>query len=347
MTRRTDQPELPDTAALALAAPFELAAGDAEGTKPRRLAGVAYSGDVITDSGYAPRIVIDLASTKAPAKVPVLVDHDNPQRAGFAALKIGSQVETDGVLLATPIGRQIAQEADAGFPFQQSIRVYPGRIERIPAGQRVALNGRDFEGPLVVYRDNRIREVSLTPVGADHRTDARVFSRAHTPEETRMSDEQKTELDALNAKVTDLETKLAAANAQVTALTTERDRLAGDAKKAAEDARFDAVKNLYREIGQKEPKREEVAHYIGMSADAFDAVAKQLRAMKPTVPDALFSHTVGASGSGTVVEGDAPNLNDPLVFAAAITAEVTKARAQGRDLSHLEASRIVRARVAA
>jgi hypothetical protein len=63
-------------------APAELV--QVEAGAPRKLRGVAYSGDVVTGHPYWSAVVFDLATTRAAGeRVPVLIDHDRSQRAGF------------------------------------------------------------------------------------------------------------------------------------------------------------------------------------------------------------------------------------------------------------------------
>ncbi|MBZ0222303.1 MAG: hypothetical protein K8F35_04685 [Dokdonella sp.] len=111
------------------ASPLTLAATADSSDAPRVFAGVAYSGDVIRNHFFWGNVIFDLASTSAPERVPVLIEHDRAQRAGVGQLAIGENIRIDGTLLANASGQAIASEADAGFPWQLSVHIEPGSAE--------------------------------------------------------------------------------------------------------------------------------------------------------------------------------------------------------------------------
>lgn len=160
------------------AAALTLAAAADSTDAPRAFAGVAYSGDVIRNHFFWGNVVFDLASTRAPERVPVLIEHDRAQRAGVGQLAIGDHIRIDGTLLANASGQAIASEADAGFPWQLSVHIEPGSVEEVAPGVAATVNGRAFTGPLTIFRNSLIRETSFTPTGADAQTNARVFADA-------------------------------------------------------------------------------------------------------------------------------------------------------------------------
>lgn len=157
-------------------APALAAPPNAPGEAARRgFSGVAYSGAAVTEWG-AP-IVIDLASLALPAQCPVLIEHDRKRRVGVATLAVADgALRCDGYLLSNPTARELAADADDGFPWQLSIHAAPRRVEEVSAGSEIAVNGRTFAGPLTVLRDTAIRELSFTPTGADANTSAQVWS---------------------------------------------------------------------------------------------------------------------------------------------------------------------------
>jgi hypothetical protein len=153
-----------------------------EDRAPRRFAGVAYQGGMIPNHWAWGNVVFDLAALEADAPAPLLVEHDRNQRAGIIdAFGVGPDgLTVSGRLLDTDTGRQIAAEADAGFPWQMSVHIEPARIEKIDG--QTEINGRLFDGPLTVFRANVIREVSLTPTGADRHTRATIFTHTRQQE---------------------------------------------------------------------------------------------------------------------------------------------------------------------
>jgi hypothetical protein len=122
----------------------------------RRFSGIAYSGDLISGHFFWGTLVFELDSLKLPEKLPMLIEHDRNQRAGWAdtfTLNHARGLELSGVLFDTAHGRLLADEADQGFPWQISVHIEPGRLEEVAAGTQVGLNGRNFQGPLTIFRD--------------------------------------------------------------------------------------------------------------------------------------------------------------------------------------------------
>lgn len=52
----------------------------------RKFSGVAYAGGVITGHFYWGRVAFDLATTRFAERVPILIEHDRSQRAGFGRI---------------------------------------------------------------------------------------------------------------------------------------------------------------------------------------------------------------------------------------------------------------------
>jgi hypothetical protein len=65
--------------------------------------------------------------------------------------------------------RQIIEMSKAGFAFQASVGVEPLEHERVRPGERVEVNGRSLSAArgFTLVKRGRLREVSITPVGAD------------------------------------------------------------------------------------------------------------------------------------------------------------------------------------
>lgn len=265
------------------------AAPNGSDTVAGKFSGVAYSGDPITRHWFWGTVAFDLASTTAPERIPVLVEHDRGQRAGFAALTINDQrIEiADGTLMATPIGESIYAESKAGFPWQLSVDIHPGSVEEVPPGQKVTVNGRELTGPAYVFRNSLIREVSFTPTGADPGTEATAMSGRHALPSPTTQDDTMPTIDELTATVTQM-------SAQLTALQEQ-----GSAEKARADAaekalaehrkalRTAAVKELFSAVG-REATPETMAPYMDMADTVFAAVAADLKASRPQPPEGLF-----------------------------------------------------------
>lgn len=292
----TDHKSAPESAWRFEAPPPTFAASSGDGK--RRFDGVAYSGDLVTGHWYWRAVVFDLSSTQAAKNVPALIEHDRSRRCGFGSLTIGPDIKINGQLLSNQHGKDVAQDADDGFPWQLSVHIEPGSIEEVAAGTTTTVNGRTFSGPLTVFRNNTIREVSFTPTGADDQTSARVFSRSTQPQpkEPAVADKND-ETAALRAEVEGLK-------ASVATLTTERDDARKDLAALKLSARTEQVKTLFKALG-REFTPEAAKDYLEMPEAAFSVWAKDAAtfsakpAERPPLPTAFTKHTATEGPGGT------------------------------------------------
>ena len=269
------------------AAPLALTAAETADS-PRTFAGVAYSGDVIRNHFYWGHVVFDLASTTAPDKVPVLVEHARAQRAGVGQIAIGQDIRITGSLLANTHGQNVAADADAGFPWQLSVHIEPGSVEEVATGVAASVNGRDFTGPLTIFRNSLIRETSFTPTGADSHTSARVFSGAPELHIPVFSTEDRTMSDQQDPRIAALETDLAAANARAEAA---EQALAG-IKASAREA---DIRTMFAAMG-REYSAEAAKPYFQIDDAAFAVVMADMKAAAPKHSPHLF-HDTATSGA--------------------------------------------------
>jgi hypothetical protein len=143
----------------------------------RTFSGTAYGGGVITDHGWWDRVVFDLKTAKAADRMPVLLDHDSREIVGFTEkVRIGKNIQIDGIISSQETGRKVAAMADEGFPWQLSVRIYPDTVSFYDTHDSVEVNGVRHEGPVHVLRDSVIREVSFCALGADRDTVVNVFN---------------------------------------------------------------------------------------------------------------------------------------------------------------------------
>lgn len=291
-------PEIPAEALrFASCATFATTTGD-DGKKRRKVEGVAYSGDLLTGHWYWAAVIFDLAGIERPsARLPLLLEHDRGKRVGHTGLDIGADALrlSDAVLLDTERGREIADEADQGFPWQMSVHIEPLRIEELQQGASTTVNGRSITGPATIFRASRIREVSLTPTGVDPNTGAAVFSSrgaAMPPEVTPAADVAAltAQLAAAEARAQEAETKLAALQLS---------------------ARTDKVKALFSAIG-REYSEAEAAPFLQMDEAAFSAAAQLAQFKAPAPPAHLFG--TGPTPKGESKEDRMPT--DAEIYAA-------------------------------
>lgn len=352
MTRATAQKETAPVEAFRFGATaFEFAEAPAEGEGPRKIKGIAYSGDLLSHP-YWGGVIFDLSTCEAPSRMPVLVDHDRSKRAGVAQLSIGDRIDLfEGFLLPNDVGASVAADADAGFPWQLSVHIEPREIQILSAGESAEVNGRKIEGPATVFRHSLLREVSLTPTGVDSNTTAAVFSVGATQREVPMTTTTETtttsgQSDAAAASETAriaAQASADAANAELATMRAERDAARSELETLRKTMRMSAVVALFAETGRAfaddAARDAAAAPYLGLDDTAFATVADDLRAAKPRAPAGLFSHqaTIGV-GNGTAVD-----VNDPHQFATAIQREQAKAARDGEQITVLEAAARVRA----
>ena len=273
-----------------------------EGKKKRTFSGIAYSGEPIVDHWYWDRIIFDLDSLQIKGRIPALLEHRTSQRAGAInshSISHEKGLEISGDLLSNEFGTQVAQDSDDGFPWQMSVRIEPSKTEEIAADQSVFVNGKNYQGPITVFRGGRIREVSFCALGADDNTSA--VAASHKPKKfNQQEDTNVTELEQAKAKITELE-------GQVNTLTEQNKQFAA-AKREAE------ITALGKDLG-KEFSAEDITEMKALDDSAVAFSAKQLRQFSAgTQPPAgqqqqqqipshlahLFSHqaTGGQGGQG-------------------------------------------------
>lgn len=192
---------------IVLTAPLNFAAADGNAI-PGKFTGTAYSGGFVP--GYG--VVVDMATTQFATTMPLLADHDHAQIIGLVSdsKTNGTNLTVSGTLFSDMPGsraEQIAQLAQRGMPFQMSIGLYGYNELYVPAGKSETVNGQQFQGPVTVLQNGKVREVSVVALGADPNTDAQFFNApTSTPREKNM------DLKQLTDKVAELSAQLKAAN---------------------------------------------------------------------------------------------------------------------------------------
>ncbi len=142
-----------------------------DGSAPRQFSGVANSGKPF--NYYGVRVIVDLENLSFSDKVPALVEHERSKRAGFGVLSVeNNQLMINGTLLDNDFGNEVADDADAGFPWQMSAHVIAETEENLTGNSTTIINGQTVTAPITILRNCRIPEVSFTPTGVDSETSA-------------------------------------------------------------------------------------------------------------------------------------------------------------------------------
>lgn len=151
-----------------------------EDEMPRRIRMVVNSGKPHGHHMWG-NMVLDMSRGKVgKQKKSILCEHNPLLIAGCTdrmAIGEDGKMVAEGYLTdKTDIGRERMALLSEGHPFEVSCYVVPKRVVRLSEGQTREVNGRQVEGPLHVFQDWKVREVSLCALGADERTSAVALS---------------------------------------------------------------------------------------------------------------------------------------------------------------------------
>ena len=220
------------------------APADADKSLPRKFSGVANSGKPFNH--YGEMVVVDLTDIQYKANVPALLLHDRAQRAGFGALSVtNNQLLINGTLLDNQFGREVAEESDAGFPWQMSAHINANSITELGQNETATVNGQTITGPMVILKNCSVSEISFTPTGVDNETSAIALgddgktqttnSQPNTQKETTMTPE---EIAALQKQVADQAEEIKTLKEENAELVKEKAEAEAEAKAAAIDAQL-------------------------------------------------------------------------------------------------------------
>lgn len=150
---------------------------------PRKFSGVANSGKPFNH--YGEMVIVDLTDIQYKANVPALLLHDRAQRAGFGTLSVtNNQLLVDGTLLDNQFGRGVAEESDAGFPWQMSAHINANSVHELGQNETATVNGQTVTGPMVILKNCSVSEISFTPTGVDNETSAVALGDDGKPQST-------------------------------------------------------------------------------------------------------------------------------------------------------------------
>ena len=260
-------------------------------SKKRKFKGVAYAGGRVDGHWYWGRsgVVFDLDGIEIDKPTALLEEHFSSGRVGVVKqVSTTGKIEVEGDFLSNTKAKEIVQDSDDGFPFQMSMFIDPGSIEEVSNGKSVVVNGQTFEGPITVFRQNRIREFTICTTGADRNTSINAFS---GKQQTKQEDTNVTELE---------QAKEAQKQAE-----KQRDDALAELNKFKADQRAENIASLQKELNTTF-SAEDLKSYTDMDDAVFAFTAKQLRQFsgkqepqKQGLPSQLFSHQAnGDQGQG-------------------------------------------------
>lgn len=226
-----------------------------DSSMPRKFSGVANSGKPFVHMGQLS--IVDLSKLSYKDKVPALLLHERGQRVGFGELSVAdNQLVVEGTLLDNAHGREIAQDADAGFPWQMSAHVIPTSVKKLQAGQTEQVNGQTVTGPIQILRESKVAEISFTPTGVDSETSAVVLGDDGKPTNKPIDDPEKEnimtpeEIAALKKSVEDLKEEVETLKKQKQELLDEKVEIEKEKHEAAVEAQLSQAGFKKTETGE-------------------------------------------------------------------------------------------------
>jgi hypothetical protein len=154
-----------------------------------------YTGEPMQIEGFSLPVVIDIDSLIIPeGSTSILLNHDHDKIVGHSVdiKKEDYRVEISASLSFPGKSRDhVVQSAKNGFPWGASITVDFGKVKKVSRNAVVNVNGRQYNGPLNVLYNSRLRETSFVPVGGDINATAAVSAQMGTTvEESDMTFEE-------------------------------------------------------------------------------------------------------------------------------------------------------------
>jgi phage major head subunit gpT-like protein len=262
---------------------IEAAAKDA---RPK-ISVVAYTGGVMRVPGWGD-LAIDLAGLDAGGQVPLLADHDARVGGvvghGEAGVANGQLLVAGVVSGAGDAAQQIVEMASGGFAFQASVGVEPVRHERVRPGQSIEINGRSLSSSsgFTLVRKGKLREVSITPLGADGGTSVAIAA-SRKEHRTMDMEVQTTDAETIRTQERERVREINTAFAGLSGTEAERVRASLiDSGATVEDAQREALRLL-------RDQRPNVNSVRGISGDS-------------STPDVLASAVLRLAGAEGVAE---------------------------------------------
>lgn len=163
---------------LARAAPDSAAEAEAQ-SETIATGGVAYTGAVL--HSFFGDVIADLDGL-APINargIALLYGHYRPVGVVKSISKTDKGLEYSGEMVrGLEQSDEIAALAKNGFPWQLSIRAEPDVIEEIGEKATAQVNGQTVTGPISIFRQWRMPEISIVELGMDGDTEATIAAHA-------------------------------------------------------------------------------------------------------------------------------------------------------------------------
>lgn len=153
---------------------FELAKKD-DGTDRNEFMMTAYTGQIL-DLGWFGRYIFDLNGMTTKAKIPILREHKRDRVVGHskkAWAENGNFLISGEFSKATRDAKEVLSLAQEGYPWQASVGVSPKKIKTLDSSKEtMVVNGQEVAGPIEIWLESKVGEVSFVSLGADDDTAA-------------------------------------------------------------------------------------------------------------------------------------------------------------------------------
>jgi len=164
---------------MSLAMAALLAASEADGRKWPRVEGMAYTGAKVR-VGFSYPLVMRLSGGRLLPNTPMLANHQN-QTGSRLGLADKIEITDDGIPFSGDItsdsfiAKDIATQADRGAEWQVSIGIREViAMDFVDEDEEREVNGVLMAGPFYDVQKWTLGEVSIVPMGADHKTRMRI-----------------------------------------------------------------------------------------------------------------------------------------------------------------------------
>jgi hypothetical protein len=176
---------------LSIEASYTVEAAKTEGDKPTlpTFKMVANTGIPFKQPHLPHPVILDIGGGGvifAKATTPVIMDHKTDQRVGHTTSqnvdRKSFNITAEGVVSSSSqYAKEFVTDSKSGYPFQVSFGADVKEGEIIEAGETVKVNGKTYDGPLIVATKAQINELTVTVLGADKNTSVRLAaSRSQT-----------------------------------------------------------------------------------------------------------------------------------------------------------------------
>jgi len=143
-----------------------------DGDRTREFLITGYTGARV--NSWFGDIVVDISGIQTKEKMPILREHARDRVVGYGdAWKEDNFYISGQFSKSTADAKEVLALAEEGYPWQASISVRPTKVERLEDEKTKSIvNGREESGPLEIWRESKVGEVSFVSLGADDNTAA-------------------------------------------------------------------------------------------------------------------------------------------------------------------------------